>query len=152
MKISENAFKWCMRLYPPFLLQRIWVQQISSNFKEIQVKINRCLATSNFGKATFGGTIVSAIDPFHALLIGQILRNKNYKVTVWLKCSSIKFLKPAKSDLFFTITISESEIVEIENELNTKGVFVKTYSTAICSKKNELIALAKNQVYIKKIN
>ena len=150
MKVSENILKWGMRLYPPLLLQRIWVQKIRPDFKGADVKINHNLFTLNFGKAIFGGTIYSATDPFYAMLFGQILRNKNYNITIWLKSASIQFLKPGRSDLYYSICITEEMINEAEEGLNSKGVFVKSYSIEIYSKSKELYAVAKNEIYIRK--
>jgi hypothetical protein len=150
MKVSENILKWGMRLYPPLLLQRIWVQKIHKDFKGADIKINRSLFTLNFGKAIFGGTIYSGTDPFYAMLFGQILRNKNYHITIWLKSASIQFLKPARTDLFYKIHITEEMIKEAETELNNKGVFVKTYAIEVYSKNKELTAIARNEIYIRK--
>lgn len=150
MKVSENILKWGMRLYPPLLLQRIWVQKIHKDFKGADIKINRSLFTLNFGKAIFGGTIYSGTDPFYAMLFGQILRNKNYQITIWLKSASIQFLKPGRSDLYYSIVITDEMIEELETELNSKGVFVKSYSIEVYSKNKELSAIAKNEIYIRK--
>ena len=150
MQLSENILKWGMRLYPPLLLQRIWVQKIHKDFRGADVKINRSLFTLNFGKAIFGGTIYSGTDPFYAMLFGQILRNKNYQITIWLKSASIQFLKPARTDLFYKIYITDEMITEMENELNSKAVFVKTYPIEIYSKSGGLCAIAKNEIYIRK--
>lgn len=150
MKVSENILKWGMRLYPPLLLQRIWVQTIHKDFKGADIKINRSLCTLNFGKAIFGGTIYSGTDPFYAMLFGQILRNKNYHITIWLKSASIQFLKPGRTDLFYSIVITDEMIKELETELNSKGVFVKSYTIEVYSKNKELTAIAKNEIYIRK--
>ena len=149
MKVSENVLKWGMRLYPPLLLQRIWVQNIDKGFRGADVKINRSLFTLNFGKAIFGGTIYSAADPFYALLLGQILRNKNYTITVWLKSASIQFLKPARTDLYYKICITDEMIAEIVEALDQKTIFVKNYSIEMYSKSGDLQSIAKNEVYIK---
>jgi hypothetical protein len=150
MKVTENTLKWGMRIYPPLLLQRIWVQHIHKDFRGADVKINKSLFTMNFGKAVFGGTIYSAADPFYAMLLGQILRNKNYHITIWLKSASIQFLKPARTDLFYKIRITDEMVAEMENELHAKAVFIKTYPIEIYSKTGELCAIAKNEVYIRK--
>ncbi|MES2512551.1 MAG: DUF4442 domain-containing protein [Bacteroidota bacterium] len=150
MKVSENSLTWGMRLYPPLLLQRIWVQKIHKNFRGADIKINRSLFTLNFGRAIFGGTIYSATDPFYAMLFGQILRNKNYHVTVWLKSASIQFLKPARTDLFYKIRITDEMVAEMEDELNAKAVFIKTYPIEVYSKNGGLCAIAKNEIYIRK--
>lgn len=150
MKISENSLKWVMRLYPPLLLQRIWVQKIYKNFRGADIKINRSLFSLNFGIAIFGGTIYSATDPFYAMLLGQILRNKNYGITVWLKSASIKFLKPGRCDLYYSIVITDEMVQEIEEILNSSGVFTKSYTIEIYSKDKILHAIAKNEIYITK--
>lgn len=150
MKVSENNIKWLMRLYPPMLLQRIWVQKIHKGFKGADIKINRSLFTLNFGKAIFGGTIFSATDPFYAILFSQILNHKGYNITVWLKSASIQYLKPGRTDLYYSISITDEMIMEVESELNKKGVFVKTYPIEVYSKNGELYAVAKNEIYIRK--
>lgn len=150
MKVSENTLKWGMRLYPPLLLQRIWIQNIESGFKGADVKINRSLITLNFGKAIFGGTIYTATDPFYAMLFGQILKHKGYHISVWLKGASIQFLRPGRTDLHYRISITDDMINEVEEALNNKGVFVKSYAIEIYSKTGDLYAIAKNEIYIRK--
>jgi acyl-coenzyme A thioesterase PaaI-like protein len=150
MKVSENTIKWVMRLYPPMLLQRIWVQKIHTGFRGADVKINRSLFTLNFGKSIFGGTIFSATDPFYALLFGQIMKHKGYNVTVWLKSASIRYLKPGRANLYYSIRITNEMIIEAETELINKGVFVKTYLIEVYSKNGELCAVADNEIYIRK--
>lgn len=150
MKVSENTLTWAMRLYPPLLLQRIWVKKIHKNFRGADIKINRSLFTLNFGGAIFGGTLYSATDPFYAMLFGQILNHRGYHVSVWLKSASIHFLRPAKSNLYYSIVISEDMISEAESALNNSGVYVKTFQMEIYSIKGLLHAIAKNEIHIRK--
>lgn len=151
MKISENGLKWLMRLYPPMLFQRIWVESVHPGFRGIDVKINRSLFTSNLGNSIFGGTIFSATDPFYALLFGQIMQRKGFKITVWLKSAEIQYLKPGRTDLFYTITISEKMIADADTALQTEGKFVKTYPIDIFDEQGELCATALNEVYIRNL-
>ncbi len=150
MKVSENLLKWVMRFYPPLLVQRIWVQKIYPGFKGADIKINKSLFTLNFGNAIFGGTIYSATDPFYALLFSQIMAHKGHKVSVWLKSASIQFLKPGRTDLYYTIVINDEMIQEAEKELLQSGVFVKTYRIEIYSKAGQLHAVANNEIHIRK--
>ena len=150
MKVSENILKWAMRLYLPLLLQRIWVKKIYKGFRGADVKINRSLLTLNFGGAIFGGTLYSATDPFFAMLFGQILTHKGYRISVWLKSASIQFLKPGKTDLHYRIRITEEMVAEAELAINSAGVFIKAYSLEIYSQNGQLHAIAKNEIYIRK--
>lgn len=152
MKISENSLKWLMRLYPPMLFQRIWVKKIHKGFIGIDIKINRSFITSNLGKSTFGGTIFSATDPFYALLFGQLMQYKGFKITVWLKSAQIKYIKPARTDLFYSIRINDDMIAEMENALTNEGKFIKEYSIEVYDKTGELCVTALNEVYIRNLN
>ena len=140
-----------MRLYPPLLLQRIWIKKIDKGFAGADVKINRSLLTLNFGKAIFGGTIYTDADPFYAMLFGQTLKHKGYSISVWLKSANIQFLKPARTNLHYRITITPDMVAEAENDLNSKGVFVKTYPIEIYDKHGVLCARAKNEIYIRNL-
>lgn len=152
MKISENSLKWLMRLYPPMLFQRIWVKKIDKDFRGIDVKINRSLFTTNLGSATFGGTIFAATDPFYALLIGQIMQHKGFKITVWLKSAEIQYLKPARKDLHYSIKIDDEMINEVELAISNEGKFVKTYPIEIFDTTGDLCVIALNEVYIRNLN
>jgi acyl-coenzyme A thioesterase PaaI-like protein len=152
MKISENSLKWLMRLYPPMFFQRIWVKKIDKDFRGIDVKINRSLFTTNLGSATFGGTIFAATDPFYALLIGQIMQHKGFKITVWLKSAEIQYLKPARKDLHYSIKIDDEMIKEVERAITNEGKFIKTYPIEIFDTTGDLCVTAQNEVYIRNLN
>ncbi len=152
MKISANSLKWLMRLYPPMLFQRIWIKKIEKDFTGITVKINRSLVTSNLGNSIFGGTLFSATDPFYALLFGQIMLRKNIKVTVWLKSAEIQYLKPGRSDLYFSLVITNDMILEAEQTLLNEGKFIKEYPIEVYNKQGELCVTASNEVYIRNLN
>lgn len=152
MKLSETGLKWLMNLYPPLLIQRIWVKKVHKGFRGMDVKINRALVTTNVGNSTFGGTLFSATDPFYAMLFGQIMRHKGINVTVWLKSAEIQYLKPAYQDLFYTITITNEMVAEVEQAIKTDGKFVKTYPIDIYNKSGELCVKALNEVYIRDLD
>ena len=151
MKISENSLKWLMRLYPPMLFQRIWVKKIDKDFRGIDVKINRSLLTTNLGSATFGGTIFAATDPFYALLIGQIMQHRGFKITVWLKSAEIQYLRPARKDMHYSIKIDDDMIKEVEDAITNEGKFVKTYPIEIFDTNGDLCVTALNEVYIRNL-
>ncbi len=151
MKLSENSLKWLMRLYPPLLLQRIWVQDIGKDFRSATVKINKSLLTSNPGKSIFGGTLFAAGDPFYAMLIGQIFRHKGFSITVWLKSAEINYLKPAREDCYYSISLSEDLIMNLEAQLIRHGRFVQTFELSICNRAGDCLVKMQNEVYVRDI-
>ena len=152
MTISQNALKWVMRLYPPLLFQRIWVQRFEGEFKSCTVKINKSFLNKNYNGSIFGGTIYAATDPFYALLFDQLMQRKGFKVRVWLKSASIQYLKPGRSNLYFTISLTDEMIEEAEIALRTVGRFVKAYPMELTNKSGEICATVMNEVYIRNLH
>jgi len=147
MLVSEKALKWAIRFYPPLLFQRIWVQRIEKGFTGASVKISKSLLNINYNKTIFGGTIFSGADPFYPALYHQILLRKGYKTRIWVKSAEIDYIKPGRSNLFFSISVDNIE--ELCQTLNTDGKLITTNSIEIFDAEGQLCALVKNQVHIR---
>lgn len=152
MQASENLLKWAMRFYPPLFFQRVWVQRFHKDFRGVDVKINRSLLNKNYNSSIFGGTIFSATDPFYAILFDQIFQRKGYTNLVWLKSAEIQYIKPAKRNLFFTIKVSEEEIIQAEEHLLQEGKYVASFDIELFDANGILYVKVKNEVYIRNLN
>lgn len=152
MKISERALKWAMRLYPPLFFQRIWVKKFHANFTGVDVKVYISLLNRNYNSSIFGGTIFSAADPFYPILFDQIFRKKGIKTQVWLKSSSVKYIKPARTSLNFSIQLNDEEVKQAELELNNEGKYVAKFTVNIYNKQHETCAIVENEIYIRDLN
>lgn len=152
MIVSERILKWAMRLYPPFFFQRIWVKKFEKDFRGVEVKISKSIFNRNYNSSIFGGTIFSATDPFYAVLYDQVLQRKGYRVRVWLKGASINYLKPGRTNLYFRINLSDSDIEEAEHALITIGKFIKSYPMDITDVKGVVCASVINEVYIRNLH
>lgn len=141
-----------MRFYPPLFFQRIWVKRIERDFRGVEVKISKSIINTNYNRSIFGGTIFSASDPFYALLFDQVLQRRGYKVRVWLKSSSINYLKPGRTNLYFKISLSDAELKEAEEALTTVGKFVKAYPIEITDIHGQLCVSVMNEVYIRNLH
>ena len=151
MVVSEKTLKWGLCLYPPLFFQRIWVQKFHEGFRGVDVKINKSLFNKNYNGSIFGGTIYAATDPFYALLFDQLLQRHGFKIRVWLKSASIRYVKPGRSALFFTIIVSDHMLNEAIEALNTNGKFVKAYPMEIKNAAGEICATVMNEIYIRNL-
>lgn len=151
MKVSERTLKWVMRLYPPLLFQRIWVQRFHRDFKGVDVKILYSILNKNYNSSIFGGTIYAAADPFFALLFDQIFRRKGYKTRVWLKSASIDYIKPGRGTLYFQIQLTDDAIEEAQQTLDMTGKFIQKFMLDIVDKNGELCAKVMNEVYVRNL-
>lgn len=152
MKLSPISLKWILRTYPPFLFQRIWIKKIHSNFTGVDVKIFKSLLNINTNKTLFGGTIFSAIDPLHSILLDQAFQARGMKNTVaWLKSAKIDYLKPGKTSLHFSIRIREHEIEEAYNTIQQKGKVIKTFITEVYDNNGIKCVVCHNEIYIRNL-
>lgn len=152
MVVSERMLKWAMCFYPPLFLQRIWVVKIDKGFKGVHVKIKRSFLNKNYNKSIFGGTIFSAADPFYPVLFHQLLSKKGYKLLVWSKSSSIQYLKPGLSDLYFNINVSDEDVAHAELILNTEGKYMAHHPIDIYNKDGEICVSVMNEIYLRNLN
>lgn len=153
MLYSPKSLKWLLRIYPPFLFQRIWVQRIYPDFQGVDVKIIKSIFNKNTNNTIFGGTIFSAVDPFYAILIDQRLQAHGFKKTVaWLKSASIEYKKPGLTNLKFSIKIDDSDFNACMDTLKSRGRMIKTFSVEIVNDQNEICAIATNEIYIRDLN
>jgi acyl-coenzyme A thioesterase PaaI-like protein len=152
MIVSEKTLKWAISLYPPLLFQRIWVKRFHPGFRGVDVKINKSLFNKNYNGSIFGGTIFAATDPFYALLFDQLLQREGFKVRVWLKSASIQYLKPGRSDLFFTLLITDDMLNDAIVTLNNNGKFIRAYPMEIKNAAGEICATVLNEVYVRNLH
>ena len=152
MKMSERTLKWVMRFYPPLFFQRIWVRRFHSNFRGVDVVVLNSILNRNYNSSIFGGTIFAAADPFYPILFDQIFKKKGFETQVWLKSGTIKYLKPAKSKLKFSIVLTEEIIDKTERILKIEGKVVSTFHLKLYDVNNEICALVDNEIYIRDLN
>lgn len=152
MKVSANLLKWLLRFYPPLLFQRIWVLNLGKDFRSARVKISRSLLNRNYNRSIFGGTIYAATDAFYPVLFHQIFSHEDYKIIVWLKSAAIQYIKPGMTNLYFDIRISEEQISEARQILDTDGKYIETFPVELYNTDKELCATVLSEVYIRNLN
>jgi acyl-coenzyme A thioesterase PaaI-like protein len=152
MLISEGVLKWAINLYPPLFFQRIRVIKFDKGFTGASIKVSKSILNTNYHDSIFGGTIFAAADPFYPVLFYQVLIRKGYKVKAWSRSSAIRFVKPGKTNLYFRVQISEKDISDCEDQLNTIGKFRKSFQVEIYDKNNKLCASLINEIYVRNLN
>jgi hypothetical protein len=151
MVVSENVLKWALRFYPPLLFQRIWVIRFEKGFRGVKVKVNKSLVNNNYNNSIFGGTIFAAADPFYPILFHQLLMRKGYKVRVWVKSAQIEYILPGRHDLYFSISIEEPYLDEIEKALKADEKHIKAYPIEMHDKNGELCVSVAAEIYIRNL-
>ena len=147
--LSERKGKWMLNLYPPILFNRITVRKIGRDYRSMTVRVARSLITRNMNGTTFGGTIFSAADPFYSVMYWQILARENIRIRIWLKSATIRYLKPAASELTLEFSLSENRIREATETLTRDGKFVGSHHTEAVDTDGVVCALIETEVHIR---
>ncbi|WP_315898394.1 DUF4442 domain-containing protein [Mucilaginibacter achroorhodeus] len=141
-----------MRIYPPLLFQRVWVKRFHKDFKGVEVKVFKSILNKNYNGTIFGGTIFAAADPFLPVLFDRVLQSSERKLRIWSKSSQINFLKPAKTTLHFSVTLTDEYINDAIQQLQLCGKYEKPFTIEILNSNNEICASLSNEVYIRDLN
>ena len=97
------------------------------------------------------GTIFAAADPFYPILFHQLLIRKGYKVRVWVKSAQIEYILPGRHDLYFSISIEEPYLDEIEKALKADEKHIKAYPIEMHDKNGELCVSVAAEIYIRNL-
>lgn len=149
MIFSEKIGRIFLNLYPPFILNRIKIVSIKEGFKGCRVKIKKSFLNRNMNGTIFGGALFSASDPFYAILYWQIFERKGYKIQAWLKSAEIHYMRPADQSLFLDFEVTNEQILEAEEALNSIGKYKHTHEVRYKSKDGDIYVIAKTEVYLR---
>src|SRR5208337_2925941 len=105
-----------LNIYPPFLAAGIRVRRLTSDWTEIDVEMKLRWWNRNYVGTHYGGSLYSMTDPFFALMLIENL-GKDY--IVWDKSASIRFKKPGRGTVSASFRLSEKQIREIKQALNS---------------------------------
>lgn len=93
----------------------------------------------------FGGALFSAADPFYAILYWQIFERKGYKIQAWLKSAEIHYMRPADQHLYLDFQVTDEQILEAEESLNSIGKYKHTHEVRYKSNDGDVYVIAKTE-------
>jgi len=112
----KRHMRMFMNIWPPFLGAGIRVRRLSSDWTEIDVEMKLHGWNRNYVGTHYGGSLYSMADPFFMVMLIQNL-GKDY--IVWDKSASIRFKKPGRGTVSASFRLSQEQIREIKQALNT---------------------------------
>lgn len=134
-------------LWPPFLVSGIRVQKYNEISRELQVGMSLRFWNWNHEKSHFGGSLYAMTDPFYALLISESL---SFKVEVWVKSASIRFLRPGRGRVQSHFHLSDEKLEKIQRDLNEQGKSEPQFQIEVKSSEGKLVAVVEQVVYVKR--
>lgn len=142
---KAKIFKLVFNLFPSYRRSGGRVCFLSSDWKEIHVKLGLNWSTRNYVGTVFGGSIYGSIDPIFMFQLINIL-GKNY--VVWDKSASIKFIRPIKKTVYAQFLISEDLIHEIETTVKNEKKHIIHLPVTYVDENGIVHAEASKTIYI----
>ncbi|MEO8073236.1 MAG: DUF4442 domain-containing protein [Acidobacteriota bacterium] len=134
-------------LFPAYRGTGAKVIYIADDYHEIRVKIPLTWRTRNYVGTIYGGSMYGGIDPIYMLMLINNL-GKNY--IIWDKAATIRFKRPGKETLFADFLLTQKELDEIREILETKKSVDRVYNVELKDKNGKVHAIVEKTLYIAK--
>jgi acyl-coenzyme A thioesterase PaaI-like protein len=112
VKLRES--KWIWNLWPPFVGLGISIEEVSSDFRYVRVRLKKRPWNVNYFGTQFGGGIFSMTDGVHMLMLVKSLP-RDFRI--WDKSASIDYLKRGQTDLIAEFKLTEEQLQEIQSKM-----------------------------------
>lgn len=120
---------------------------ISSDGKEIHVKLGLNWTTKNYVGTVFGGSIYAALDPIYMVQLINLL-GKDY--IVWDKSAEIYFKSPIKKTVFARFLITDELFEEIKEQIKKSNKYIINLEAYFEDEKGEIYAKTSKEIFIAK--
>jgi acyl-coenzyme A thioesterase PaaI-like protein len=134
-------------LFPAYRGSGGRVTYIADDYREVRVKLPLSWRTRNYVGTIYGGSIYAAIDPIYMLML---IKNLGGGYTVWDKAANIRFKKPGRETLFAKFLITEDELTEIRQILETEHKVDRIYHVELMNKEDVVHATIEKTIYLAK--
>lgn len=107
LPLPAGVFRHGINLWPPFLGAGIRVTRVTADYREVDVRLRLGRLNRNFFGTQFGGSMFAMTDPFFALMM---LQNLGPEYVVWDKAGAIRYLRPARGDVFAHFRLTKAAV------------------------------------------
>lgn len=118
---------------------------IADDYREIRIKIPLSWRTKNYVGTIYGGSMYAGIDPIYMLML---IKNLGENYIVWDKAATIRFKRPGKETLFADFILTEEELREIRETLETKKSVDRIYNVELKNKNGKVHCIIEKTLYV----
>ena len=136
-----------MNVWPPFLFSGIRVERMSSNFRQVRVRLRRLPVTTNYVGTLFGGSIFAMTDPFWMLMI---MRNLGPGYIVWDKAAEVDFVSPGRASVTATFELTQDVLDEIVEAAAGGARVLRWFEVDVVAPDGSVVARVRKQIYVRR--
>jgi acyl-coenzyme A thioesterase PaaI-like protein len=144
---ASKIDRWKFNVFPAYRGTGARIIYIAGDYREIRVKIPLTWRTRNYVGTIYGGSMYGGIDPIYMVMLIKTLGSE---YTVWDKSAKIRFKRPGKETLFADFLLTEAELDEIKQSLETRKSVDRIYTVELKDKNGTVHCLIEKTLYIAK--
>ncbi len=135
-----------LNVWPPLLFTGIHVDEITSDYRRIRVRLRHTPFTSNYFGTLYGGSLFSMTDPFWAIMM---LRNLGSGYVVWDAAGEITFVKAVRATVFATFELDQAILDEVRAATADGAKVLRWFETDLVTADGTLVARTRKQLHIR---
>ena len=143
---QTRLMRWRFNLHPAYRRSGARITYIDASLREVRVHLPLCRATRNLNGTIYGGSIYSAVDPLHAVMLVQLLGPRDY--VAWTKAAHVRFLRQARTGLEARVTLSDEEVREVRAAAEREGKVERRYTVELTDAHGHVCAACEITVHI----
>ena len=143
----KRHIRHLVNYWPPFLGAGIRVTRLDADWRAVDVELPLHRWNANFVGTQYGGSLYSMADPIYMLML---IKNLGPDYIVWDKSASIRFRRPGKGRVRASFRLSQEQIDEILQALETQEKLEPIFKVEIKDDSEAIVAEVEKLLHIKK--
>jgi acyl-coenzyme A thioesterase PaaI-like protein len=139
--------RWLFNLFPAYRGTGGKVTYIAGDWREARMELPLSLRTRNYVGTIFGGSLYGSVDPFFMIMLLKIL---GPDFVVWDKAATIRFRRPGRERLYGTFLVTDDDIREILEALQTAPSVDRVFHVDLKSADGTVCAAVDKTIYVKR--
>jgi hypothetical protein len=143
---SSHALRRWINLWLPFLGAGIRIKYIAPDMKAVDVEMKLRWWNANYVGTHFGGSLFAMTDAFYMLMV---MHHLGTGYVVWDKAATIRYRKPGKGTVRAEFRLSDNQIEDIREKLNTLPKYEPVFSVEVKDDAGVVIAEVEKVLHVR---
>ncbi len=144
--LRTRLMRWRFNGFSSYRGSGARITYIDATLREVRLRLPLNRRTRNLNGTIYGGSIYSAVDPIHAVMLAQLLGVSDH--VAWTKEAHIRFKRQARTDLTARFTLEPAEIESVREEVTREGKMERWYPVELFDRESQVCATCDILVHI----
>ena len=127
--LRTRLLRWKFNLHPAYRRSGARIAYIDATLREVRVRLPLNRATRNLNGTIYGGSIYSAVDPVHAVMLVSLLGPRDYMA--WTKEAHVRFRRAARTELTARFVLEAEDVRAVREEIERAGRVERRYTVEL---------------------